>query len=300
MSPASVHAVGRRRAPHHGPHRPGRVPEPASGDRNPGGSGCDVLEGVGLVEHDRIVGRQDLRLGEHMQAVEGVVHHQHIRLSSPVAGLLGEALRPRRAVRRARALPPGHAHRLPGPHRRLEVEPGPVAVGGHIGPGGQPADLLADAPGLGGGVRGDQLLLAAAGRRGQVGELLAADVVRPALQHAELERHAQRLGKQGKILVHELVLEGLGGGGHDSLLPARCQRRQVGHRLAGAGAGRHHQMPVLVQGGRDRLAHLELAGPALTATRHRRDDPMKRIDSFLRYVHDHRPYRRSHLTVPVM
>ena len=264
-----VHGGGRRRVRHRGPHRPGRRREAACGDGRPSGSGRDVLKCVGLVQHNRVVGREDLRVGEHMKAVEVVVHHQHIHISSLVPGPLGEALRPRRAVRGAGALPPGHAHRLPGPGGRLDVETSPVPVGGLGRPDGQACDLLADPVGLSGRVRRDQLSLLAAGSRGQVGELLAADVIRPALQHRVLERHSQSLRELGKILVHELILEGLGGGGHDSLLPARHQRREVGHRLASAGAGRDYQMPVLVEGRRDRLTHFLLPGSPLAAARHR-------------------------------
>ena len=288
----AVHVVGCPRIAHRGPHRPGRRGEPAAGDRHTRGTGGDVLDGVGLVEDDRVVGREYLSVGEHMQAVEVGVHDQHIDVGRRVPGSLSEALRTGRAVLRARALPPGDAHGFPRPVGRLEVETGPVPVRGLLGPIRQPRDLVAGAAGLLSRSGRNQLALLRGGGRGQISELLEADVVRPALQHREPQRRAQSSLQLGQVLVDELVLEGLGGGGYDRLLAAHRDGREVGHRLAGTGAGRDHQVPVLVEGNRHGFAHLPLSGALLPAARHGGDDAAEGFDSGFRDAHRHRRYRQ--------
>ena len=285
----TVHVVSRPRIAHRGPHRPGPRREPASRDGHPRGAGRDVLNVVGLVEHDHVVGREDLGVGEHVQAVEVGVHDQHIHVGRRVPGPLREALRPRGAVLCPRALPPGDAHRLPGPGGRLEVESGPVPVRGLVGPSGQPFDFFADSTSLRSRAGRDQLALLTGRGPSQIGQLLEAEIVRPSLEHRELQRLAQCSGELGQVLLHKLILESLGGGGHDRLLAAHRQRRKVGHRLAGAGAGRHHQMPVLVEGYSHGLAHLPLTGTPLPAVRHGRDDRVERLAG--RFYDAHGPRR---------
>ena len=74
------------------------------------------------------------------------------------------------------------------------------------------------------------------------------------------------LGDEGEVLAGQLVLERLGRGGHHH--PALGQQRghQVGEALAGAGAGLHHQVPAVLDGGGDGDGHRALTGPGLAAT----------------------------------
>ena len=81
--------------------------------------------------------------------------------------------------------------------------------------------------------RGRAAALAAGG---ELGEALQAEVVGPALQDGPVERRVEVLGEEGQVLAGQLVLERLGGGGHDRLAPGEDGGHQVGQRLARAGA----------------------------------------------------------------
>ena len=68
--------------------------------------GGDVLELVGLVEHDHVVGRQDAARRRGGGVEVGVDHH-HVGFGGPVAGRFGEADVARRALAGARAVAGG-------------------------------------------------------------------------------------------------------------------------------------------------------------------------------------------------
>ena len=75
------------------------------------------------------------------------------------------------------------------------------------------------------------------------------------------------LGEEGQVLAGQLVLQGLGGGGHHRA-PAREDRRhQVGERLACAGAGLHGHVLALRDPEPHGLGHGALAEPGLAAAR---------------------------------
>ena len=63
-------------------------------------------------------------------------------------------------------------------------------------------------------------------------------------------------GHQGQVLGGELVLQGLGGGGHHHPLAGQGGGDQVGQGLAGAGAGLHHQVAAAGHGPAHRRGHL--------------------------------------------
>ena len=106
-----------------------------------------------------------------------------------------------------------------------------------------------------------------------LGRPLAAEVVAPALQHGEGEGPVARRGHGREVLLAQLVLEGLGGRGHDDLATREHGRHHVGQRLAGAGAGLDHQVPPAVDGPAHGLGHLELARPLLPAAGQGGGDP---------------------------
>jgi len=58
--------------------------------------------------------------------------------------------------------------------------------------------------------------------------------------------------------VEELILQILGAGGDEHLLPAQQRRHQVGEGLAGAGAGLGDEQAIIVQRRRHRLGHFLL------------------------------------------
>ena len=112
--------------------------------------------------------------------------------------------------------------------------------------GGAPASGSAAASGLLGRRHGSGLvgparpLVAQLGldpARAHLGHPLAADVVAASLEHGEVERHRQPQAglDQRQVLVGQLVLQRLGRGGHDDLLPAQRGRDEIGQRLARPG-----------------------------------------------------------------
>ena len=157
----------------------------------------------------------------------------------------------------ARALLAGHAHRGPRPLAGVPVQLGPVAGGRRGRPRRQPLDLL-----LGG--REQVLQLELAPRRiAHLSDPLEAEVVAPSLQHGPRERCVQVGGQEREVLGGQLVLEGLGGGGDHRGAAGEHGGHQVGQRLAGAGAGLHHQVPAALDGPRHGLGHVGLARAGL-------------------------------------
>jgi hypothetical protein len=73
------------------------------------------------------------------------------------------------------------------------------------------------------------------------------------------------LGQKGQVLGGQLVLEGLGGGGHHHPAARPDGGEQVGERLARPRARLDHQVALLVDGPGHGLGHGQLAGPVLAA-----------------------------------
>ena len=79
-----------------------------------------------------------------------------------------------------------------------------------------------------------------------------------------------RVQRGGDVLVGQLALQRQGGGRDDDPL-ARVRREpdqgrgEVAQRLAGPGPGLHQQVPARVEGVRDGIGHLDLAGPLAAA-----------------------------------
>ena len=162
---------------------------------------------------------------------------------------------------------------------RLEGEFGPVADGCVLGPPDQAPDLFGDGGGIGGvglgtggqrvvGIRGicrpggeRQLASSAA----DLGYPLAAHIVAATLEYGEGEAVVGGGGHQGEVLVGQLVLQRLGGGGHDDLFARERSRHEVGERLAGSGTRLDDEIAAAGHGGGDRDGHLDLSGAGLAA-----------------------------------
>ncbi len=67
-------------------------PQPDWGEIDPERLGRDFSQPVGLVEDHEIVFGEHRPAGLHVHAVERVIDHEHVRLASPGAGPLGEAV----------------------------------------------------------------------------------------------------------------------------------------------------------------------------------------------------------------
>ena len=136
--------------------RPSSAPdEPACGlghgAQAPGGDldaerlGHDVLDGVGLVEHDDVVLGQHRAVAGDVGGVEVGVDHDDVGRGGALARLLGEADRSRRTPEGSGTLARRHRHRRPGAGVGLEVELGAIAGGRCLGPGDEPAELATEA-----------------------------------------------------------------------------------------------------------------------------------------------------------
>ncbi len=92
-------------------------------------------------------------------------------------------------------------------------------------------------------------------------EAMAAQVARAPLQQRQVRRRAQGLDQPRQIAQEELVLQALGGGGHQRAPPRQQQRHQVREGLAdaGAGFGDERAPPLQRVGHREREAVLRLA-----------------------------------------
>ena len=107
-------------------------------------------------------------------------------------------------------------------------------------------------------------LLAGGEGRLAVEVLLAeeAEVVLPSLEEGESRLHPERLHERD-VLVGELLLQRLGGGGDDHLEAAARRGEQVGEGLSRSGARFDHQRPPLRQRALDLPGHGELRGSRL-------------------------------------
>ena len=87
-----------------------------------------------------------------------------------------------------------------------------------------------------------------------------AQVARAPLEQGGPQRHAQGPEQAWQVARIELVLQGLGGGGHQHALAAEQGRHQVGKGLAHARAGFGHEHAPLGDGARHGLGQGSLAG----------------------------------------
>ena len=193
---------------------------------------------MGLVDDKGVVLGEHLSPGAQVGAEKVEVDDDDVGRGRLRAGCLREALAARGAATRAWALVRGDAQARPGQSRRLEIELGPVPARCRLGPLNEPSHLLAHLPGRGRSRRAAPGRTALGiGSRCQLGtdrleptrgvhalllaeslelvEALATQVVRAPLQHGPSHGAAEATGDEGKILVGELVLEGLCGGGDD-------------------------------------------------------------------------------------
>ena len=166
----------------------GRGPEAAGAEREAGGGGDDVLELVGLVDHDDVVLGQEHAVASRGACRRGGCSRRRRRLPSPRA----RASSAKQSSPLGHRSAPGHsspadADRGPRPRRRLPVELGAVAGVGVLGPLGQPAHLVAQL----GWRRVDAEIELPVLAGLHLGDALPADVVGPALEHGPRERRGR-------------------------------------------------------------------------------------------------------------
>ncbi len=144
------------------------------------------------------------------------------------------------------------------PGGRLDVELAPEPGARHRGPGEEPVQGL------------DLVLLI---------EIADAEIVKAAEAEVVLAADAERVPEiaehaleEGKVLVHELLLERLGIGGNDSaaVLFARPddQGNEIGQAFADARARLDDQMRLVAERFLDSRGHLNLLGPVLVGHAH--------------------------------
>ncbi len=251
--------------------RAGQSLEPPGTDLEAARGRHDVLEEVGLVQHGEVVLGKDRAAARQVESVQVGVHDDHVRGPGSPPGLLGEAAFGARAATGPRALDRAHAHRRPGRRLRLEVQLGPITAAGVVGPGHQASQL-----GLGCPLRPRvevELLTGFA----QLANPLQADVVGATLEQrvgeGVIEHGAgvEVLRQERQVLLHQLVLEGLGRGGDDHPAAAQHGRDEVGEALAGTGPGLDDEVPARADRPGDRLDHLPLTGPVLSRGKGRAD-----------------------------
>ena len=96
-----------------------------------------------------------------------------------------------------------------------------------------------------------------------------AEVIAPSLHQHGAKLVLTMMLQKGNVLLNQLFLEvdGVGGNHHPLLVPHRpeCCGKQVGERLAGAGACLDHRHPFLVEGLRQVERHSGLFGAVLVA-----------------------------------
>ncbi len=222
---------------------------------------------MGLVDDHRVV------VGDHRHALDGVDGQQRVVGDDEVGALgllareLDEALLAEGALAGAQAVTVADADLAPlavGVARRGVALARPALLGLLLGPGPQLEHLLAH-----------RALGHLHERALVVGHPLAdaveAGVVGAALEHGvggvDAGLVLDRLDQAGQVALHELVLQGQGGGGDDHPAVVDQGRHEVAQRLAGAGAGLDEQVLLRLQRARDGLGHLHLTRPLLPAER---------------------------------
>jgi hypothetical protein len=218
---------------------------------------------VGLVDDDRVVVGDHRHVLDRVDREEGVVGDDEVAAVGLLAGELGEALRPERALARTQAL------------AVVDRDLPPLAVGVARG-----VVTLAAAAGLGLLLRPlaqlEDLLGHGAHRHVDEGALVVGDagadavqagVVGAALEHGVRRVEAgdvlldltDRLDQPRQVALDELVLQGEGRGGDDDALVVEHRRDEVAQRLAGAGAGLDEEVAALLHRLGDLGRHLDLA-----------------------------------------
>ena len=89
--------------------------------------------------------------------------------------------------------------------------------------------------------------------------------------------------EEREVLAGQLVLQGLGGGGHDRGALRQDRRHQVGERLAGAGAGLHGDVLALGDPEAHGVGHLALPARASPPPGQLADHPLQRIEHGIRH-----------------
>ena len=195
-----------------------------------------------------------------------------------LAGDLDEALLAERALARTQAVAVTDAHLAPfalGVARRRVTLTAAADRRLPLGPGAQLQHLLAQR--ALGDVDEGALVVGDAGA-----DPVEARVVGAALEHGVGDVGAgvevlDRLDQPRDVALDQLVLEGEGRGGDDDPVTVQQARHQVGQRLAGAGAGLDEQVTAVLEGGGDRLGHLDLAVATL---------PTERVDGDAEHLAD--------------
>ena len=173
--------------------------------------------------------------------------------------MLGKARRDERAPAPRTAIGPDRQLR-PESLGRLERELGPVAGVGRVEP------ALHRFPRAGVATVGEQEGLEAL-------QLTAAKVVRPPLQHLDLNVTADRRRGDGDVLREELLLECLGRGGDDDAAPRLERRHEIRKALADAGARLRDEMLAGFERVLDARRERGLLAPRLVPGKRMRERP---------------------------
>ncbi len=243
--------------------------------------GQDVLDLVRLVEDRHIVGGKYPAPVSQVEPVEVVVDDDHVGLGRVPSGPFGEAVVAAGALARAGALAWSHRDGLPHPPGRFLLEVGPVAGVGRLGPttqrlpstSGETARCrrrVVDAGEVELGVGGAGLV-----------ETLETQVVGPALEHRPGQLSVGHPGHQRQVLVGQLILEGLGRGGHDRSSARFDRGHEIGQGLARSRTRRDDQMGVVLDGPGHGHGHLLLPGSLLARLEHVPRPRQRREHSFL-------------------
>ena len=100
----------------------------------------------------------------------------------------------------------------------------------------------------------------------QRNQLVAAEIVRPALHVAHAQLAEQRF-EERHVAEVELILKRFCSGGDDDALAGAQGGQQVGQGFARAGAGLDDEVAPFSEGAFDGFGHLELAGAVLVGQR---------------------------------
>ncbi len=251
-------------------HDAGQGRESPRGDLDADRVAHDVLEDMGLVEHDDVVLGEYRPAARHVEAVQVCVDHDHVGGCRSSARLLREAGVAEWTAIGTRALVAAHADRTPCVVRRRPVELRHVARRAGARPLGEALDL---------DLRGQRHRLEfelALGAGAHLSQPLETHVVRAALQHGPVEIASDVLGEEGEVLGGQLVLEGLGRRRHHDPCIGLDRRDEVGEGLARAGSRLDDEVSPAADRRRDEVGHLLLAD-ALFCIGERGGDPRERL-----------------------
>ncbi len=205
------------------------------GHRQVGGRlGADAVgQLVGLVDDDGVVLAKELALAACVDAKQGVIRDDDVGLGCFQSGCLGEALVDEWAML-AQALGLGDRRVMPGTIRDAGHQVVAVPRRGVTDPLTDTQDLLAELT-----RRADaHVSIIEQGSLGGIPavQLVQARVVRPSLEHRNLQAHARRRGDRvngdRRVLDQNLTLEGQRRRRNNPAHPIRRAVRQQGHQVA--------------------------------------------------------------------